>query len=385
MTSYTLETKLENDTRYYWKIIPDGGVCLSEPFCFTVNLSYKTNYNVNLTSEKDFIMLCPGSKTEINLTVRNEGILDDRYEIEYNSDTLQKYTYIDRILIQLSSDAESVLKLTIMIPENFELGVYSVSITASSLNDMTVSDKIAVIVEVVKNDIIPKYGVSISVSPALIELDQGESANVTLNIMNFGNIADKYSVSFISDVFSSNNIFLERNSVSLNESEIKSLIVQIFVSENTEVGTYNITFLVQSEHTANETILTVNVKTKATPSEPTQGRDNTLTFIIAGIIILIIILILLILLRKRLKRSGQSTAPALQFNIEPDEPPAPETVAIIPESSDKPNSPELREQPSVRPVDSGAPVPASTPVPTPELEPESAPASASTPTNQSIK
>jgi hypothetical protein len=384
-TSYILETELEDRTTYSWKVIPRDGVCLSEQFYFTVNLSYKPDYKVNLSSEKDYIKLHPGSKVEINLTVRNEGILDDWYEIEYNSGTLQKYTYIDRILIQLPSIAESVLKLTIIIPEDFELDVYSVLIAAKSLSDVTVNDEIAITIEVVKKKFIPDYRVSVSVSPEIIQIYPGETANVTLSITNFGNIVDEYIVSFISDIFLSNNIFLEKNSVSLNSSEIRSLKVQISVLESTVIGVYNITYIIHSEYAMNQTTLTIHVKAKEVSSEPGHEGKNILIFIVVGIIILIIILIILILLRKRSKSSGQSLVPSKTNNLEPDEIALSETTSLTTETSENTPLPESLDQPAISKVIPEAPesVPTlSLSVPTPTLESKSGQTPISLPTIQ---
>jgi hypothetical protein len=388
MTSYTLETELEDRTTYYWLVIPILGICLSEPYCFIVNLSNKPDYKVNLTSEKDYVILRQGSETEINLTVRNEGILDDMYNIEYNSGTLQEYIFIDRILIQLLSNTESVLKLTIMIPENFGLGVHNISVAAKSLNGVTVSDEIAITVEVVKQDFIPKYGVSLAVIPASIEIEQGGISNVTLNIINFGNIADKYTVSFESDAFSLNNILVERNSISLNSSENKFFNVQIIVPDSTVIGTYNITFIIQSEQISNETNLTVHVKAKKVFSEPDDGGENMFIFTLTVIafIILLIILIVFIILRKRIKRSRESAIPADMVSIEQDKSSPLKITPTVAKTSDKPRLNQPSDQSSIPTALSEAPVSVplvsiSTPVPAPKLESPSTQAPSSTPFN----
>ena len=79
-----LRFKLEDGKTYYWKVVPGGGICLSEPFSFTINLSFNPFYNVNLTTEKNYIIINQGASTKVNFTVKNEGNGQDNFKIEYN-------------------------------------------------------------------------------------------------------------------------------------------------------------------------------------------------------------------------------------------------------------------------------------------------------------
>ena len=76
----------------------------------------------------------------------------------------------------------------------------------TSFADLTVKDEVTIDVKVVSKDFIPNYDVSISISPTSLELEQGDSENVTITISNNGNIEDDFTISIESADFTSANI-----------------------------------------------------------------------------------------------------------------------------------------------------------------------------------
>ena len=304
ITSYILEDELEDGKTYYWKIVPSGGICLSEPFSFTINLSFKPIYNVNLTTEKNYIIINQGASIEVNITVKNEGNGQDNFKIEYNSSKLQSRVNIDKSNIQLAPGIKSTLKLNISIPDNFKPGEYSILVTAASLSDETISDKVTIMVKVVGKDFIPIYGVAISVLPDSIEIVQYKSENVTLVVTNIGNVKDAYKITFESDDFTIADINLSTTFLSLKEGIETQVIVMITVPDDMKPGEYRIEFIVKSDMASNNTSLTIYVKEVGGEIKPDDGKSKEDNIMISvGIWIFLIIIIALIFIMVVMKRN----------------------------------------------------------------------------------
>ncbi|MCK5561900.1 MAG: winged helix-turn-helix transcriptional regulator, partial [Thermoplasmata archaeon] len=134
--------------------------------------------------------------------------------------------------------------------------------------------------------------VSISVSPELIEIEQGKSEYVFLIVTNKGNIADCYNISFESDIFSLPEIELSKNILSLGIGNEEKIRVIITIPEDKKIGEYKIKFIAQSDTAANNTILTINIKAKGT-QEPIDDDSGPLFGVFKNIILIILIIVIM--------------------------------------------------------------------------------------------
>jgi len=323
-TEYTLDTGLEDGKTYYWKVLPTNGICLSEPFRFKIDLSFEPIFRVNLTSEQDLIIIKQDESKEINLIVKNEGNVVDNFKIRYNSANLQLQVNINKTDVQLAPNIDTKLKLSINIPLDFTIGDYSIAITATSLSDETVRDEAIINIKVVSKDFVPEYKINITVTPGSLELEPGNSDNVTLTITNEGNILDDYNIRFESNDFTSGDVQLSKLSLELNSDDSGQITVKVTVPENMQPGEYTIKFIIESDYTSDEATLTIKVKEKGDKVEPEAEKDNKMVYVLVGIIVIIIIMVIILLfffvIKKKMPKEQEPMA-----RFEPDEsiPPQP--------------------------------------------------------------
>ena len=215
--------------------------------------------------------------------------------VSLNSDKLQSRVNINKTNIQLAPGIKSTLKLNISIPDNFELGEYSILITGTSLSDETVSDEVTIMVKVIGKDLISIYGVAISVLPNSIEIVQDKSENVTLIITNVGNIRDAYTITFESNDFTIADINLSDTFLSLREGVEAQITVMITVPDDIKPGEYKLEFIAKNDMASNNTSLMINVIEVDGEIKPDDGKPKEENIMISvGIWIIIIILIILI-------------------------------------------------------------------------------------------
>jgi hypothetical protein len=368
-TEYTLENELVDGKTYYWKVEPSIGICLSGTFSFTINLGFDPIYKVNLTAETDSVTIKQGQSHNIDLTVTNEGNSIDNFKIGIDTISLQSQTSIDKTNIQLDPNLNSIIQLSIDIPDDFTVGDYKITITATSLTDLIAQDEVTIDVKVVSKDFIPDYDVSISISPTSLDLEQGESENVTITISNNGNIEDDFTIIFESTDFTSANIQLSDTSVSLSDGDSDTITVMIKIPDDMEPGVYTIKFIVESNGNPQESTLTVTVKDKGggEPGDKKDEEDNTMLYALIGIIIVIIVvLVLLFIFLKRKKGLEEPTTGEEQVSPPEEAPPEAQEQAPAPEVA-----PEQTPPPETPPPEP-TPTPETIP-PQPQLRIESAP------------
>ncbi|MCK5560281.1 MAG: SBBP repeat-containing protein, partial [Thermoplasmata archaeon] len=132
-TSFTLENDLENHKTYYWKVIPKGGICLSDPFSFTVDLGFFPYYEVILTLERNDLTLKPGDSATINLTVKNIGNVNDIYIVKLNVDNLIEYIEFSSIkYIALQPTYSETQQLLISLAKDTPKSEVNITIIATS-------------------------------------------------------------------------------------------------------------------------------------------------------------------------------------------------------------------------------------------------------------
>lgn len=192
------------------------------------------------------------------------------------------------------------------------------------------------------------YNANISVIPNPVGIKEGQSQNVTLIITNIGYLSDNYTIFFDSETFIINDIQLERNFISINSGEKKSVNVTINVPNELKIDTYKIKFKIESDFSINDTILTINVKEKDFGYR--KEEYNYMVFIIILILMIIVILIHMFIIKRRKKQNGDllssknitikpSTQPSISItqNRTPKPP--------IPSDVTKPLAPIVTQQP----------------------------------------
>ncbi len=132
-TSFTLENELENHKRYYWKVIPKGGICLSDPYSFIIDLGFFPYYGVNLTVGTNYLTLKPGDSTTLNVTLRNDGNVNDIYIIKMNVDDLIEYVEFGNLNdIALPPPGSETQQILFSLSEDTPINDFNLTITATS-------------------------------------------------------------------------------------------------------------------------------------------------------------------------------------------------------------------------------------------------------------
>jgi len=304
-TSYTLENELEEGKTYYWKVIPLNGICLSEPFNFTVNLHFQPYYELNITADKNYIEIEQGSTGNIILTVENRGNLHEDCSLEFRSDSfLQKDIQIMETNFLVNPGLNKSIEVTINVLEDMKINIYSIKFIAKSYKCI---DEIVTNIEVIKKSgEKPSWDVKINISASSVGIEQGQSEDIILTIINEGNIQDNYTIYFESDDFDISDLTFTTDTLSLEPSSNGKITVTIIVPENLQPGEYTIKFIVKSDSVSDETYLTVNVDKKVEPAKSDDDEeDNIILYASIGIIVIIIVIVSILLFFVVIKKKSQ--------------------------------------------------------------------------------
>ncbi|MCK5561561.1 MAG: SBBP repeat-containing protein [Thermoplasmata archaeon] len=369
-TSYTLEKVLEDGKTYYWKVIPLNGICISEPFKFTVNLQFQPYYEVNITANKNYIAIEQGATGNIILTVENRGNLEEEYLLEFRSGSfLTSDIQITVTNFIIDPGLDITIGVTINVPDNMGISIHPIEFIVKSYNSI---DETIVNVEVLeKGSGVPTWDVSINISAPSVGIKQGQSASIILTIINEGNMPDNYTIYPESYDFTSTDLIFTADSLSLEPSTDGQITVTITVPENLPPGQYTIRFIVESASTSDEIDLNVNVEERAKPTKSDDDEDDTMLYAGIGIIVIIIIIVLILLFLFVLKKKPQEeegiekTPPGA-----PEQPPPPAIPAVQPPQEVQP--PEV--MPQVLQVEEQPPEPPPLPQAEEQLQPQLMPA-----------
>jgi hypothetical protein len=367
-TEYTLENELIDGKTYYWKVEPTNGICLSGAFSFTINLGFEPIFKVNLTSERDSITIKQGTSKDINLTVTNEGNSVDNFKLEFNSANLQSHIGIDKTNVALDPEINSKVKISIDIPDDFATGDYKITVTATSLTELTANDEATIDVKVVSKDFVPNYDVSISISPPSLELKQGDSDSVNIFVTNEGNIEYYVTIRFESNDFTSDDITIQGSKLKLLKDGDSSARITITVPENMEPGVYTIKFIAENDETSDESSLTVLITEKEDGKK--EEDDYTMMYALIGIIVVIIVVLILLFIFLKKKKVKEVEPP-----IEETQPPPPEGLIpeVPPEQIPTPEIPPTEQPPTQQFQPEQVPVPLTPPPEQPQVSPEQQP------------
>jgi parallel beta-helix repeat protein len=318
-TSYTPDIPLEDGTTYYWKVVPLGGICLSEQFSFTIDLNLNPIYLVNLSTVSRDIMLNQGDSIDIELTVKNEGNVKDAYELEVTSTGLQPHLTLENNNIQLVPAGTASVKLGISIPLDFEVKLYTVKVTTTSITEYTATDELEIFIEVMSGDYFPIYKVEITATPGVIVTSPGNTETLTLNISNAGNVEDTYSIYFESFDFDDKDITFSTTSLFLNDGEVDQVTVTIAVPEDALAGDYPVKFYAESAEDSDNVRVTLKVQEESEPDGDGDDEDDMSLYIGIGIVIIIIVIVAILLFLFVLRKKPAEGKPEVQENV-PQEP-----------------------------------------------------------------
>ncbi|UCH89636.1 MAG: hypothetical protein JSV49_03025 [Thermoplasmata archaeon] len=299
-TEYKLEFELEPGKKYYWKVLPNIGICLSDPFCFTVGIDINGANKVNLSAEKNYIGLKQGGSEEIELILKSECKSTDTFRIEYQSTMPHSIMELDGTEVKLGPGSLTKLRLSIDIPADFEPGTYSVTVKAASISNESVHDEVTIDIEVFKKEFVPRFDVSVKLSEDYIEMETGSSTSLILTITNIGNVYDEYTISYPTDASAVIGIMLNASSVQLEFGE--SIEVEIILSSYKPLltGTFDFDFKVKSANSAANATLSVKLKlpesgSDSPPVTKSEGEKNNSTILIAITIIVLVTIVLVLL------------------------------------------------------------------------------------------
>jgi hypothetical protein len=310
----------------------DGGSAVKSDITITINSTVPQphlNYDVNITTENDFIIIKQGESKDINLTVTNKGNSIDNFTIETSSVNLHSHIAVDKNNVKIDPDVSSKIKLSIDIPDDFTIGDYSIGVTATSLTDSTAKDEVTINVKIVSKDVIPDYNASISISTTTLDLKQGDSANITLTITNNGNIEDDFEISFELEDIKSADISFSKSNLTLGERDTELIIVTIKIPKDMAPGVYTIKFIVKSNDDPKESSLTLTVKEKDGEESKNDSEDRTILFVLVCIIVIIFVVLILIFIffKKKKGKGGVQSPPQEESSTEK----LPQELSLTPE------------------------------------------------------
>ncbi|UCH89635.1 MAG: SBBP repeat-containing protein [Thermoplasmata archaeon] len=294
-TSYELEIPLEDNKTYYWKVIPSNGICDSGQFSFTVDLGSNPVYKVGLSVERDYIELRQGEAVVVNFTIRNDGNVADVFMLDCESKVLESVISLDTINVRLDREELAVFHLIIDLPSDFEIGVFPLSVKATSFSDSLIKSEITINLEVIDKDYWPIYEINAFLTPTFVEVEPGKSVNVILTIINQGNLPDYYTINFVSDEFTTSNIQLGKISGQLNPGDREQIRITIDVNDIMTEGKRKIKFEVVNDNTSTDTTLTIDVK----KSESSESKSNQFSSVSVSVIIAVLIILFLLVFRRK--------------------------------------------------------------------------------------
>jgi hypothetical protein len=137
-TSFSINGLLDGE-KYYWYIIPklDGvkGTCSSGVWWFEIYVpKIQKQFELDITGPKS-IMIEQDENKSIELTITNLGNVVDLVKLDLLLGNLSGYVTLDDYSIMKISSRKSVKRnLNISIPITFRPGIYSIIITAISIN-----------------------------------------------------------------------------------------------------------------------------------------------------------------------------------------------------------------------------------------------------------
>jgi heme/copper-type cytochrome/quinol oxidase subunit 2 len=133
------QVSVNDDTKYYWTVIPTAGdvegYCLSGVWSFETDTNYTPIFDLVLELSKSKLSIEQGQFETLDITVNNNGNVDDIIKLEVNIDPSsldKKNVIITQTEFELTSHNTKTTHMTINIPKDAKTNDYKISIRAVS-------------------------------------------------------------------------------------------------------------------------------------------------------------------------------------------------------------------------------------------------------------
>jgi predicted transcriptional regulator len=259
-----------------------------------LNHSLEVKNNIPFISDSCDDFLITSTPVHFDLTKYEFDVEDTDQDLIWNinQSTVDLSLFSANIIIP----SEDILTLS---PMENAVGSDDITLILTD-KDGGVYSKSNVTVHVNNTSLSTNYGVSISVSPALIELLQDESQYVTLTVNNIGNIQDDYILYCDPFEFFDLKIEISSTLISLDPQESRRINVELTSTENFNLtDDLHLQFFAKSERVLNSTLLIITFTDISNWSindndPPTENDLISIGNIDNFILVILIIIIILV-------------------------------------------------------------------------------------------
>lgn len=134
-------TDLINEETYYWFVIPRKGIsegrCISGIWKFTVDFDYERVTNISVTTNTSEFKLNPGKNYNFTFTLLNNGNENESIMLNLDKGIFPGTLDLQPEIFVLSPGEKNLFQLEISIPEDINVGNYTIGIIAKiSFGDM---------------------------------------------------------------------------------------------------------------------------------------------------------------------------------------------------------------------------------------------------------
>jgi len=242
----------------------------------TVNLTTKINivYDFTLTWDTTSKTVGPGGKATFNITVSNNGNIEDTYVL--NAQTFTTWVDWNKNNVSILAASPDTIMMTVNVPAGQANGDYTVTVEVKPLGNDTKKKTTPVIVKVSE-----LFGVSLTSEDTDKEGGQGSSVVYTVKVKNTGNVNENLDLKIAEGKYK-DWASLSVSTVQLGEKGESEITVTVRIPDDQAAGSYDVTVKAEvrghTEYNANlmlETVLQYGVQ--VTTKEPKQkGKANEL-------------------------------------------------------------------------------------------------------------
>jgi uncharacterized repeat protein (TIGR01451 family) len=242
----------------------------------TVNLTTKINivYDFTMTWDTTSKTVGPGGKATFNLTVSNNGNIQDTYVL--NAQAFSTWVEWNKNNVSILSASPDTIMMTVNVPSGQANGDYTVRIEVKPLGNDTKKKTSDIIIKVSE-----LFGVSLSSEDQDKEAGQGSSITYTVKVKNTGNVNENIDLKVAEGKYK-DWATLGLTTTLLGEKGETEFTVTVRVPDDQAAGTYDVTIKAEvrghTEYSANLILTTalqygVQVTTKETKH---KGKANEL-------------------------------------------------------------------------------------------------------------
>ena len=192
------------------------------------------SYAIDMSPPQQTTSLVSGQSTQLTVYGRNNGSATDTVDFTIGGPAAS-WGSLNKASAVLSPTETAVLSVAIFVPADSAAGGYKLSVRGTSRSDPTKWDESDINIVVEQNMV---YGVSVSPSSALEEVDAGNTATFQLRVRNSGTLNDTIGLSVEGSQASWGS--LSRTSVYLPPSGEEVVTLSVSVPADSESGRYDL-------------------------------------------------------------------------------------------------------------------------------------------------